>query len=67
MSADEKKTMIDDRNKDWVPKIEKMLKEKRTFFITVGAAHLVGPGGVPNLLRQDGYHVTGPDLPDQKS
>jgi len=67
MSADEKKTMIDDRNKDWVPKIEKMLKEKRTFFITVGAAHLVGPGGVPNLLRLDGYHVTGPDLPDQKS
>jgi uncharacterized protein YbaP (TraB family) len=67
MSADEKKTIIDDRNKDWVPRIEKMLKEKRTFFITVGAAHLVGPNGVPSLLRQDGYHVTGPDLPDQKS
>ena len=67
MSADEKKTIIDDRNKSWVPKIEKMLKEKRTFFITVGAAHLVGPDGVPALLRQAGYHVTGPDQPDQKS
>ena len=61
MSPDEKKTMLDDRNSDWVPKIEKMLKEKRTFFITVGAAHLVGPDGVPNLLRQAGYRVEGPD------
>jgi uncharacterized protein YbaP (TraB family) len=61
MSPDEKKTMLDDRNSNWVPKIEKMLKEKRTFFITVGAAHLVGPDGVPNLLRQAGYRVEGPD------
>ena len=59
-SVEERKTVLDDRNKDWVPKIEKMLKEKRTFFITVGAAHLVGPEGVPNLLRQDGYKVDGP-------
>ena len=63
-SVEERKSILDDRNKDWVPKIEKMLKEKRTFFITVGAAHLVGPNGVPNLLRQDGYHVTGPDQLD---
>jgi uncharacterized protein YbaP (TraB family) len=67
MTPEEKQTVLDDRNKAWVPKIEKMLKEKRTFFITVGAAHLVGPGGVPNLLRQEGYHVDGPDQPDQKS
>ncbi len=66
-SIEERKSILDDRNKDWIPKIEKMLKEKRTFFITVGAAHLVGPEGVPNLLRQAGYHVTGPDQPDQKS
>ncbi len=43
-----------------MPKIEKMLNEKRTFFITVGAAHLVGPNGVPNLLREAGYKVDGP-------
>jgi uncharacterized protein YbaP (TraB family) len=60
-SIEERKSILDDRNKDWIPKIEKMLKEKRTFFITVGAAHLVGPKGVPNLLRQAGYRVTGPD------
>jgi uncharacterized protein YbaP (TraB family) len=37
-----------------------MLKEKHTYFITVGAFHLVGPGGVPNLLRAAGYQVDGP-------
>ena len=36
-----------------------MLKEKHTYFITVGTFHLVGPGGVPNLLRQAGYTVDG--------
>jgi len=62
MSPEEKKSYLDDRNQSWIPKIEKMLKEKRTFLITVGAAHLAGPNGVPNLLRQAGYKVDGPDV-----
>lgn len=62
MSPQERRIMLDDRNQSWIPKIEKMLNEKRTFFITVGAAHLVGPMGVPNLLRAHGYRVDGPDL-----
>ena len=57
---EEFKTMLEDRNRNWIPKIEKMLGEKRTFFITVGAAHLPGPNGVVNLLRQAGYTVEGP-------
>jgi uncharacterized protein len=61
-SPEERRTIVDDRNKNWIPKIEKMLNEKRVFFITVGAAHLVGPNGVPNLLRAAGYKVDGPDL-----
>jgi len=59
-SPEERQTILDDRNHNWIPKIEKMLTEKRTFFITVGAAHLAGPGGVPELLRQAGYKVDGP-------
>lgn len=62
-----KKALLDDRNRLWVPKIEKMLTEKRTFLITVGAAHLVGPNGVPNLLRAEGYTVDGPDMPKVKT
>jgi hypothetical protein len=60
MSPAERKTVLDDRNSAWVPQIEKMLNEKRTFFITVGAAHLVGAQGVPAKLRAAGYRVDGP-------
>ena len=49
-----------DRNRNWVKQIEAMLHERKTFFITVGAGHLVGKDGVPSLLRADGYKVDGP-------
>jgi hypothetical protein len=58
---DARKTLIDDRNKAWVKKIEPMLDhEDKVFLITVGAGHLVGKNGVPNLLRKAGYKVDGP-------
>ena len=60
MSPEDRKAMLDDRNHNWIPQIAAMLKEKHTYFITVGAFHLVGPGGVPNLLRAAGYQVDGP-------
>ena len=49
-----------DRNRDWAKQIEAMLHERKMFFITVGAGHLVGKGSVPDLLRSDGYKVDGP-------
>jgi uncharacterized protein YbaP (TraB family) len=52
--------LLDDRNQAWVVQIEKMLDEDATFLVTVGAGHLVGPTGVPALLRADGYTVEGP-------
>jgi uncharacterized protein YbaP (TraB family) len=55
-----RKALFDDRNARWVPKIAAMLKQKHRFFITVGAGHLAGPGGVPALLRKAGYAVEGP-------
>jgi uncharacterized protein len=61
-SPEQLKALLDDRNHLWLPKIEKMLNEKRTFLITVGAAHLAGTNGIPNLLRQAGYKVDGPDV-----
>ena len=45
------------RNKDWIPKITKIVHEQPTFF-AVGAAHLGGPNGVVRLLREAGYTVT---------
>jgi uncharacterized protein YbaP (TraB family) len=55
-----KQALLTDRNKRWALQIETMLEEKRVFFITVGAGHLAGPDGVPDLLRKAGYRVEGP-------
>lgn len=47
---------LDKRNTAWIPKIEKAVKEKPTFF-AVGAGHLGGKTGVINLLRKRGFKV----------
>jgi len=57
---DARKTLLDDRNQRWLPRIQAMLKEKHVFFVVVGAGHLTGPMGVPALLRKAGYRVQGP-------
>ncbi|WP_196889265.1 TraB/GumN family protein [Aureivirga sp. CE67] len=48
--------LLDKRNQNWIPVMEKMMKENPTFF-AVGAAHLAGDQGVVNLLRKAGYKV----------
>jgi uncharacterized protein YbaP (TraB family) len=49
--------MLNDRNADWIPKIEAFAKEQPTF-IAVGALHLPGEKGVITLLKKEGYKVT---------
>ncbi len=49
--------LLDKRNKNWIPKMEELMKTKACFF-AVGAGHLGGPNGVIELLRQKGYEVT---------
>jgi uncharacterized protein YbaP (TraB family) len=48
--------LITNRNKMWIPRIDKIAKETPTFFC-VGALHLVGKEGVIKLLRKKGYKV----------
>jgi hypothetical protein len=38
-----------------VSKIEEYLKEKETFFVIVGAGHLVGNQGIIELLKGKGF------------
>ena len=45
------------RNKDWIGKIEALVKDKPTF-IAVGAGHLGSKKGVVSLLRKEGYKVS---------
>jgi len=47
---------LNNRNKDWIPSIRKIIKKKKAF-IAVGAGHLGGPNGVLQLLRDAGYTV----------
>lgn len=54
--AEFEKAMLDDRNIDWIPKIEKALGEK-SVFIAVGAGHLGGKNGVIALLKKKGYKI----------
>ena len=47
--------LVSDRNKRWVPQIEKLLHANQDYFVVVGALHLVGEGGLLELMRHDGY------------
>jgi uncharacterized protein YbaP (TraB family) len=50
------RSFLEDRNINWIPKIEKMT-ENKLVFIAVGAAHLSGPEGVIELLIKKGFQV----------
>lgn len=51
-------SLILDRNKRWLPQIEKFMKTPEVEFVLVGDAHLVGPQGLLEALRKNGYRVT---------
>lgn len=56
ISEDMELALLNERNRKWVPLIEKAMHEQPSFF-AVGAGHLGGPAGVINLLRKRGYNV----------
>ena len=47
--------IIVDRNRRWLPEIEKMIEQGESALIVVGAGHLVGRDGVVELLKARGY------------
>jgi uncharacterized protein YbaP (TraB family) len=50
--------LLVERNANWVPQVEACVTQAKSCFIVVGAAHLVGPDGLPSLLAKKGYKVT---------
>lgn len=46
-----------ERNRNWMPDIEDMLRDADTEFVLVGAAHLIGPEGLVRMLSDKGYEV----------
>lgn len=53
-------SLIVDRNRRWLERIREALAGAGTHFIAVGAGHLTGSEGLPELLRAQGLSVTGP-------
>jgi len=45
------------RNADWIPKLEKIFEDDHVF-VAVGADHLIGPKGVIELLKKEGFSAT---------
>jgi len=46
-----------ERNRAWLISLEKLFEDDRRAFVVVGAAHMVGPDGLPELLKARGYNV----------
>jgi uncharacterized protein YbaP (TraB family) len=47
-----------DRNRRWLEKILPMLNANQDYLVVVGALHLVGSGGLIDLLQKQGLQVT---------
>lgn len=49
--------LVTNRNLRWASQIDELLDDRDDYLIIVGALHLVGEGGVPNLLAQRGVKI----------
>ncbi|MGA2330770.1 MAG: TraB/GumN family protein, partial [Syntrophales bacterium] len=49
--------LIYKRNRNMAQKIEGYLKTNGTYFVVVGAVHLLGDKGIIQLLKDKGYSV----------
>ncbi len=52
--------LIADRNHRWARILRRLARNPGVTVVVVGAGHLLGPDGVPALLRADGLVVDGP-------
>ncbi|HAU22571.1 MAG TPA: TraB/GumN family protein, partial [Erythrobacter sp.] len=50
--------LLVNRNLDWIAQLEPILEEDERPLVAVGAAHLVGPDGLPSMLEDRGYTIT---------
>jgi uncharacterized protein YbaP (TraB family) len=52
--------LIVERNRRWAAMLRRRLKAPGLAVVVVGVGHLVGPDGLPSLLRAEGFQVQGP-------
>lgn len=51
------KPLVTDRNQHWLPQLQELLRGDDNSLVVVGALHLVGKGGLLELLRRQGYSI----------
>lgn len=51
------KSLLVERNQNWIPQIDACLAYAQPCMVVVGAAHLVGPDGLLIMLRRKGYRL----------
>jgi len=53
-------TLIRQRNLNWAQTLGKRMAGRGTTLVVVGVGHLIGPDGLPAMLRAQGFSVEGP-------
>lgn len=54
---DLRESIVDRRNRAWLSRVEDLLDTPGTSLVVVGALHVVGPDGLPELLEARGFGV----------
>jgi uncharacterized protein YbaP (TraB family) len=57
-SPDLFQTIVVQRNRNWLPRIEQMLDDPdKDYLVVTGALHMIGPQGLVQMLRARGYRI----------
>ncbi|MGA9856120.1 MAG: TraB/GumN family protein [Gammaproteobacteria bacterium] len=51
------KLLIADRNRAWMPRLQRLMRSGRQYFVVVGALHMVGTDGLLARFKKAGYKV----------
>jgi uncharacterized protein YbaP (TraB family) len=51
------KTMLVERNRQWLSKIERYVQDSQKELVLIGVGHLVGEEGIIQYLRRQGYRI----------
>ena len=56
-NAELAEALVNSRNRRWVDQISELLDDDDDYLVIVGALHLIGEQGVPQLLARDGVEI----------